>query len=141
MTNALHAHGTLLQIGDGQPTETFTTIAEVESISGPNFSLNVSEVPRQDSDWMEVVPGLLDAGEISLDIHFVPTNATHGYSAGLLKDMTDRTLRNFKLVFPDSGATTWAFAAYVTGFEISAPGDDKLGASVTLRISGQPTLA
>jgi len=58
-----------------------------------------------------------------------------------LKDLKNRTKRNFQLVFPDVGATTWAFAAYVTGFEPSAPVDDLLGASVTLKITGQPTLA
>jgi hypothetical protein len=87
------------------------------------------------------MPTLIDAGELTFDVNFIPTNATQSQSTGLLKDLKNRTKRNWQLVFPDGSSTTWAFAAYVTGFQISAPPDDLLGASVTLRLTGQPTLA
>jgi len=91
--------------------------------------------------WHEYIKGLKDGGEISLDLTYLPGHATQDASTGLLKDFNDRILRNFQLVFPDTGTTTWSFAAFITGFEPSAPKDDRLSAAVTLKISGQPTLA
>lgn len=143
MSNAISAFGTLLKIGDGGSPETFTTIAEVTNISGPSLSMNTVDVTSHDSTdgWREFVGGLLDGGEVTLDINFIPTDPTHSYSTGLLNDMVNRTKRNFQLVFPDAGNTTWSFTALITAFEPSAPTDDKLSASVTLKITGKPTLA
>ena len=58
-----------------------------------------------------------------------------------IEDMVNRTRRNFQLIFSDTGATTWAFAALVTGFKPSAAVEDELLAEVTLQVTGQPTLA
>ncbi len=139
---ALSGFGTLLKIGDGGSPENFTTIAEVQDIGGPAFSLDAVEITHHGSGgWREYIAGLLDAGEISFDLNFEPTETTHGYTAGLLKDMTDKTTRNFQLVFPDAGNTTWEFAALITGFEVNEPVGDKISASITLKITGQPTLA
>lgn len=137
------ALGTLLKQGDGGSPETFTTIAQVRDISGPGLSQEAVEVTHHSSTdgWREYVGGLFDGGEISFEIVYDPAEGTHDASTGLLKDMTDRTVRNFELVFPDTGSTTWTFAALVTGFEPGAPVDGALTASVTLKLSGQPTLA
>lgn len=142
MSSALAAKGTLLKIGDGGGTESFTTIAEVTKIGGPKLGAEVLDVTSHSSTsgWREFIAGLLDGGEVTFTINYVPTNATHNYAAGLLKDFTNRTLRNFKVVWPDSGSTTWAFAAIVKSFEPDAPVDGKLESQVTLKISGVPTL-
>jgi predicted secreted protein len=139
---AISARGTLLKIGDGGTGEVFTNIAEVTNITGPSLALDTIEVTSHDtsSGWREFIGGLLDAGEVSLDINFVPTNATHSQTSGLLKDFKNRTLRNFKLVFPDTGVTTWSFAGLVTAFECSEAIDDVIKGTVTLKLSGQPTL-
>ena len=63
------------------------------------------------------------------------------YTSGLIEDMVGRTKRNFQLIFSDTGATTWAFTALVTGFKPSAGVEDELLAEVTLQVTGQPTLA
>jgi len=143
MTNALSAFGSLLKIGDGGGTEVFTTIAEVRDIKGPKLKTNTKDVTNQSSPSgaKEIIATILEAGEVSFGINFIPTNATHSQSTGLIKDWKNRTKRNFQLVFPDSGSTTWAFAAYVTGVDLSEPVDGELGGDVTLSITGMPTLA
>lgn len=144
MSNATSGFGTLLKIGDGAtPTEGFTTVAEVISISGPALALGTIEVTNMSSasNYREFVAGLKDAGEVKLDINFLPTDGTQDASAGLLKDFDDRTLRDFQLVFPDASTTTWSFSAFITAFSPSAKVDDRLTASVTLRVSGAPVLA
>jgi predicted secreted protein len=143
MTEALAAFGCLLKIGNGATSETFATIAEVNDISGPKFAADTVEVTSHSSTaaWKERIPTLLDAGEVSFKINFIPTNATHSNTAGLLKDFKGRTKRNFQLLFTDTSPTTWTFAAYVTGFEVAEAIDAQLTADVTLTITGAPTLA
>jgi len=142
MTAAIFAHGTLLKIGDGASTEVFTTIAEVTDIGGPEIALEIAEVTSHSSTngWKEKIGALLDAGQVSFSINYIPTNATHNNTAGLIADMVARTLRNFQLIFPDSGTTTWSFSALVVGFSPTEPIDGALTADVTLEVSGQPTL-
>jgi len=141
MANAISAFGTLLKRGDGGGTEVFTTIAEVRDISGPSISVDTTEVTHQTSTngWKEKLPTLKDAGEVSFDCNFIPTENTQDAGAGLLLDLKNKTKRNFQLVFPDT--TTWSFSAFVTGFAPSAPLGDALTASVTLTVTGEPTLA
>lgn len=137
-SQAMAAYGTLLKRGDGGSPETFTVIAEVLDIKPPSFSADTEEVTHQESPggFKEYVVTLLDAGEVTFDVNFIPTDASH---QGLLSDLQARAKRNFQLVFPDG--TTWTFAAYVTGFEPDAPVGGKLSASVTLKVTGQPTLS
>lgn len=143
MSDAVFAQGTLLKAGNGAATEVFTTIAEVTNIGGPSLALDPVEVTNMDSTagWREFIGGLLDGGEVSLTINYLPTNATHNASNGLIADMTNRTKRNFQLVFSDGSSTTFSFTALVTGFETGEPVDGQLTAEVTLKITGQPTLA
>ena len=143
MTVAIAALGTLLKCGNGASPEVFTTIADVMSITGPTIAAEVVEVTSHSSPnaWREFIPTLLDPGEVSFDINFAPTEATQSQSTGVLRDLKNRTLRNMKLVFPDSGSTTWSYAGYFTKFESKEPTDGKVTAAVTIRLTGQPTLA
>ncbi len=143
MSNATSSFGTLLKLGNGGTSETFATIAEVHDIKGPNLKLNTAEVTSHSSTsgWKEHIGTLLEAGEITFDVAWLPADATQSYSAGLVKDMVGRTKRNFQIVFPAASPLTWSFTALVTGFVPGANVDGALMASVTLLITGAPTLA
>ena len=120
-----------------------TTIANVQSISGPGLALDTEDVTTHDSTgaWEEVVGTILRSGEVSLDIVYDPNAATHKYAAtGLLYDLVSRTAVAYTLVFPSTAAVTWSFNALVTGFEPSAPFDGALTASVKMKLTGAPTL-
>lgn len=143
MTQGTAAFGTLLQIGDGGGPEVFTTIAEIVTMTGPSIAADTIEMTHHESpgSWEEFVIGVLRSGEVSMDLNYIPSDATQNASTGLLADLEAKTLRNFQMIFPDTGSTQFSFSAFVTGFEPSAPFDDKLGASVTIKLSGEPTLA
>lgn len=137
MANGISAFGTLLKRGA-------TTIGEVFDISGPGLSREEIEVTHHTSAnrWREFIKGLKDAGEVTFSINYIPTNSTHAAATGILDDFADDTvIDTWSIVFPDSGATTWSFPAFLTSFEPAMPIDDRLTADVTLKISGQPTLA
>jgi len=136
------AYGTQLKLGDGASPEVFTVIAQVTSIGGPNLEMDALDVTAHDSTagWREFIGGLLSGGEVSLEINYDPVGGTHDASTGLIAELEGRTISNYQLVFPDAATTTWEFTALVTRFSPSAPVADKLTASITLQVSGQPTL-
>jgi predicted secreted protein len=148
-TGAIKTNGTLLQVGDGgTPTEVFTTVAEVRTISGPSLSVDVDDVTSHDSPdgWEEAIATILRSGEVTFDVNFVPTDDTHDGTAtdGLLTRLQAREWSNCKLVFPDAALvvdrTTWTFVGAVAKFQPIADPKSALRASVSFKISGKPTL-
>lgn len=139
-SGAIHAIGTLLKRGDGGGPEVFTTIAEVRSITGPGLTTDTIDVTNHDTSqgYREFISGLQDGGEFSFDINYIPSNATHNNTTGLLRAFDQKTINNYRLVFPD--ATTWNFRGLVRQVSITAPIDGQLTASVAVKVSGKPTL-
>lgn len=134
--NALEAQGLVIKRGDGAVTEAFTAIPEIKTFSGPGGSASVIDVSDLDSTGKEKRMGLKDEGQLQFTINYIPGNAVH---AGLRTDRTNRTLRNFQMVFTDTTATTWTFSAYVLGFSVAGAVDGVVEATVTLEISGSIT--
>jgi hypothetical protein len=54
--------------------------------------------------------------------------------------LQERVLVDCILRFPDIAATEWTFSGYVTKFEPGAPFEGKLTASVSIKLTGVPTL-
>ena len=142
-TSAVFGHGAKLQISDMAEEATFTDVAEIESLSGPSLSADEIDVTTHDSTdgYREFVQGLKDAGELTIEGNFIPTEDTHKDSGdpSLLAAYDSGDLTDFKLVFPDADNSKWEFSAIVTGFEVDIPNEDKMTFSCTLKISGKPT--
>lgn len=136
---ALDAFGTKLQYHDGS---IFVDVAEVHNISGPSVSRDSIETTHHGSTggFREYTPGLRDGGEVSIDINWLPVNGSH---EAIYTQLTSGQSSNsqYRISFPTTPATTFTFSGHVTGFEASAPIDDRLTASVTIKVSGAPTLA
>ncbi len=141
MTQVKSSFGTLLQLGDGGAPEAFTTIAEVLDIGGPALSHDTEEVTNHSSPngWEEFITTIGRSGEVTFPINFIPTHATHDEVTGLVQLAYTGALKNWRLVL-SSTTKRWAFAAMVTSFEGDSPVVGKQGASLTLKISGRPTL-
>lgn len=127
--------GTTLAKGDGAATEVFSPIANVTSITAPGLARDTVETTAHDSpdQYREFLGGLKDPGEVSADVNYDPS-AHDSFVDDL--DTTDPI--NYQITFPDG--TIWEFGALLTGFEASAPMDDKLGASLTWKVTGKPTI-
>ncbi|MDT3395433.1 phage tail tube protein [Streptomyces sp. B1866] len=133
----LDAFGTQLQRSDmATPTATFTAIANVTSITPPALARETLDTTTHGSPdgWREYIGGLKDGGEVSIDINYDPR--LHDQLAA---DFGDANPRDYKVVWPGT-LGSWSFAAVMTGFQPSAPHDDKLSATVTFQVSGEPTL-
>lgn len=134
------AFGTVLKIGGTAGT----AVINIENIEGPEQSVEILDMTAHDSGsaYREKAASFIDAGEISLDIQWDPNHATHKNAAGGLRYLlAQRATSSFALTYPTTPAASDVFTALVTKFAISAKFDDKLMASVTLTITGAPTLA
>lgn len=142
----LSAHGTQLYWSD-DPTATIegNRIGEVTSISGPTTTVDTIDVTSHDSGgWREFVAGLGDFGELRFDVNLHPAVAANNQME-LFDDMVAHTERYVTIEIPedpnwDPATAEYYFWApgYIVGFEISAPFDGKLSASLTIKLSGVP---
>ena len=140
---ATASYGAELQMGDGAtPTEAFTAVGGVKDISGPAISRDLFETTSHDAtDGYEThVPTIKRSGEVTFDINWDPSDATHDMSTGIGAKVNADDPTNFLLIYARIGYQ-WAFAGYVTKFDTKAPVAGIHGASVTIKITGAPVLS
>jgi len=140
MSDKYAAYGAKLQYLDGA---TWTDIAGVRDISGPGFSADMIDVTSHSSAsaMREKIKSLIDAGELSFDLVWDPEDMT-GQRILLNRMLTVSTsaVDAYRLVFKTTNSKTWQFNAAVSKFEPSNPVEGEISASVTLTITGLPTL-
>lgn len=132
-SNAFAGVGTQFKRGNGASVETFAAIAEINSIEGPSMTREAIDVTSLDSTsgYREWIAGFRDGGTVTLNMNFTYT----GYNT-LKGDYDDDDEHNYQIVLSDSGNTTIAFAAWVTDIPVSVQPDDKVTATITLKITG-----
>jgi predicted secreted protein len=123
------------------PGNVFETIANVTSIGGPERTRETIDVTSHDSpgQWMEFIGGLKDGGEISLEVNYDPAEATHD----LDDDFDDTAARNYQIVIlpGTDDEYTWSIKGVMTNVGDEFPYDDKMARSITVKVTGKPTLA
>jgi len=139
-TKARIGYGVLFKIESDASPQAFITVGEVLNVKPPSLSRDAVDATHTESPngYREFIPGLKDGGEVSFDINFVP-GAT-GITT-LLAQLGLDTASACKISLPGTPAYDWSFDAILTGFEPDAPIDDKMTASVTFKVTGQPSLA
>ena len=133
-SSAIIGYGATFAIGDGGGPETFTALAEVTNITLPNYTRDAVDVTHMTSDdtFREYIAGLMDGGEVQIELNFVPS------ASDVLIAAIVAGLQNYQITV---NSITFTFAAVMTDYAPSAPNDDKLSASATFKVSGKPTLA
>lgn len=116
--------------------KTTTVIAEVIDISGPGYTRDAVEATSTDSDdnYKEYVAGLMDAGEVTIEMHFI-SDATQ---ESLLTDLNTAAPASYNIVFPTPTTKTCTFNGLITAWQPAAPIQDMMTLSVTVKITGKP---
>ncbi|MEU8264914.1 phage tail tube protein [Micromonospora sp. NPDC048999] len=139
--SGVDAFGTQFKRGDGKSPEAFTAIANVTSISGPERSRETIDVTNHGSPdgWKQYIGSLKDGGEVSLDLNYDPAEDTHD----LDDDFDDDAPRSYQIVIlpGTENEHTWSIKGILTKVGDEFPYDDKMGRSITIKVSGKPTLA
>lgn len=121
---------------------TATAIGNIISVGGPNQSRDAVDISTMDSTekWREFIGGILDAGEVTVDLNY------DGAAAGTANDLdaikTNAT-QYWRITFNDHTTETnksyFQCDGIVTGLGHAIPFDDKVTQSLTLKLSGKPT--
>jgi len=136
MSNAILGYGSVFAIHDG--SSTFDAIAEVIEISPPNQQADDVDVTHMASPGQtrEFIQGLIDPGEMSITINWVPSDATDVIIQAL---KTSGATRQMRITWPNN--VKWTFSGFIKGFEPSSPIDDRMTATITVRVSGNTTIS
>jgi hypothetical protein len=138
------AFGTLLQLGalNASP-ETYTSIANIGDLTGPDISIEDTDVTShtQGFPWHVLVPCLVNPGQVTCPVYFIPYNivgdAGSGSPGGLIDTAIARQMRNWKIQFPDADESAWYFTAFVSKMAMKAPVKGVLVADMTFKLSGE----
>ena len=132
--SAAIGYGTTFSIGTSGASPVYTAVAQVTSVTPPNYARDAIETTHMTSlgSFREFIPGLMDAGEATIEINFI-ASATDTIIAAM-----EAGVGNFKITFPN--AVDWMFTAIVTAYSVTAPLADKMSATITLKVTGEPTL-
>ncbi|QPC87416.1 histidine kinase [Mesorhizobium sp. NBSH29] len=134
-TAARIGYGTVLEIALATAPTAFTFIRETFSATPPSDTDDQVDATHFQSPnrYREFIPGLTDAGEASFEMNYVPGSAT------------DRFLNSIKgkrivcrLTFPNG--VQIIFSASRGSYEKDVPIDDKMTATLTLKVSGEPVI-
>jgi hypothetical protein len=132
---AVHAFGTTF-------TWNGVVIANLTAINGIELSVDSIDVTsHQSADYYkQVLPGLIDAGEVSIEGNFEYTDTTG--QVAMMTDLNNRTSRTGIITFPSATGSTWTFTGYVLGLKIGDAGlDGTVPFSAKIKPTGKPTFA
>ena len=144
MSSGDHGHGAQLYYGSITNISSGTAIGNVISITGPNQTRDSIEISGMDSTnkWREFVPGMIDAGEITVEWNF------HGSASGNADGLDDQLTASayvWTVNFNDGTDTVltnqsqWRASGIITALGHAIPFDDKITQSLTLKLTGAPT--
>lgn len=128
------AQGTILSRETSLGSASFVAVANVKSFSGPSTENPEIDVTTLDSTAKEFVGGLVDYGELTMEVNFDHDNATHQQ---IFSDMeaSPPTVTGWRITFANPTANyTWS--GFVKSFSISGEVDGVYSGSLTLRLSG-----
>lgn len=131
-TNAAIGYGSAFAVESAAASGVYTTLAEVTDITPPSESVDVIDVTHMASpdSTREFIQGLMDPGEVSLEMNFEPSSATDDFIRAW---RSSRETRSCKITFPNS--VTWIFDGFVTGYEPTIPLEDKMTATLTCKVT------
>lgn len=137
MSGEVKTQGTKLQLVGVASPITYTSLANVVSISGLGGQKGDIDITNFDSTAKEFLVGLEDSGQVQVEINYAPGDATQDTLWGLKET---GTLRGWRIRLSGTSPYKYfAFSATVQQFQVNFQTDDVIRATVTLRVSGAIT--
>jgi predicted secreted protein len=118
-----------------------TQLGEITGVSLPNSQVAEVEATHFGSPnrRREYISGLIDDGEGSFEMNYIPGSPT---DALIRAALADGVTRGYKIVVPTADGT-WEVTGdlIVRGYERGVPLDDRMTATLTVRFTGAATEA
>jgi predicted secreted protein len=140
-SEAMIGYGSIFEIANsGDSPTSFISLGEINSITPPSAQVDQVDVTHMQSAGRrrEFIDGLIDSGECSFEMNYIPGSAGDTELNEIL-DLgvgVDRR-RMCRITYPNS--VTHTFLGSLQTYEPSVPLDDKMMATVTLKVSGVVT--
>lgn len=111
-------------------------LGEVTNITPPSSTTDMIDVTHMQSPGgrREFVPGLIDPGECSFEMNYVPGSAGDLYLLALFDLAPALRKRRCRIIYPNQ--VTHTFEALIQTYEPSVPTEDKMSATVTFKVTG-----
>lgn len=153
MSDGEHGHGAQLYMSITTDPTNMTAIGNVISITGPNQSRDSIDISSMDSpnNFKEYIPGLLDAGEITVDINYDGSDGGDAAvlggtnaATGLLKNTNPAMMATIGFFdgTNETGKTNvtnhsfWQANGFITALGHQIPFDTKITQPVTIKLTG-----
>lgn len=136
-TDATSSQNAYISVGDSASPNTFTEIAEVKSIGGPNEDSEELDAThlRSSGGYREFLQSFKDSGEVPCNCNFLPGDTSHQLIRTLYQS---GAVRGWKITYPDGSEDT--FDGYVKGVGRTAQVGSILEGSFAVRVTGPVTL-
>ena len=142
--SAILGKGAVLQMSDSTLTA-FSSIAELRDAPIPQLQGDRIDVTTHDSPGFvrQFVSGLDDLPAVTFNVNWLPNNATHDETTGLLSVQRSKAIRVFKVTLPTAVSPTkvFTFSGQVLQFNPTIPVDNVMQAAIQLQPSAAPTIA
>ena len=132
MSDGIHGHGAILSFDA-------TAVGNIISISGPNQSRDSIDISTMDSTakFGEFIPGMLDSGEITVELNY---DGTALGTANTLQTWKTNTAATVLITLYNGTATaTLSCSGFITSLGHAIPFDDKVTQSLGIKLTGSPT--
>ena len=126
----------LVQRAPASTPFTFTTIAELDTISLPELSGNEADASVQNSNIDKYVVSILQRRKpVAITVNYLPTDPTQDWLQGLYFSRINNNFDGWKFLHNATG-TIWIASGQITALTPKTPFEGKLQLDVTLRLSG-----
>ena len=135
-------YGVQLYVSDAFPAVSPTNlIGSITSFTPPSATRDIVDVTSSSSPNFarEFIAGLIDYGEASSEMIWDLGTVTDTLLTAMLIERNPRTSRAVFTQYTPSRTIT--FAGFLTGYEPGAPMEDKMTASITMKVTGAPVKA
>ncbi len=136
MTDARIGYGTKYRIMDSNSPATYFEVGEVINVTPGEATADRIDATHMQSPnrRREYIAGLIDNGEASFEINWVPGDETDEFIRELFES---GETRDHQIEFPNGAAVT--YEASIIGYSKAVPIDDRMTATVTVAVSGAET--
>jgi hypothetical protein len=133
MSDAILGYGIVYEIASADSPGTWDELGEVTDIELPSDETEEVDVTHYQSldRTREFLAGLINPGEASFTINWIPGNATDLILRAL---RVSGDTRQHRITFSSGVSVT--FPAFIKGYAPSAPIDDRLSAQFTIKKAG-----
>ena len=137
-STANHGHGALVTLGG-------TNIGNIIDINGPDQSVDSIDISTMDSAGkaMEFIPGMIDNGELSIDLNYDGGSAATANATLLQAQITATAAQTLVIQYGDhstpTSASKFECSGFITALGAVIPSKSKVDQNVTFKLTGRKT--